>query len=544
MDVVSFKQLRRLRTLGRGPSGAVVWLATDDASGQLVAVKSATGPAAAEQLRREARVLSGFRSAHIVPCLGTAHHAADDEYHLFLEFAPRGSLADEAARNGGRLGERDVRRYAADVAMGLAYLHGESVVHGDVKAANVVLGADGRAKLADFGCARSTSGDVRRRSPMIAGTPAFMAPEVARGEEQGPPADVWALACTVIEMATGAAPWSRGDTGGDVYAAVHKIAYTDAIPEVPAWLSSEAKDFLCICLERDPRRRPNAVELLDHPFIVSADEPAASKQQRWTSPKSTLDMAFWESDEEDEESESAAGRISSLASPGSEFPDWESEEEDDGWIDVHSCECSHGSEAAAAADTVTEASAVFGLRMGEALDAVDVEVGLHVVDVEDAIRYPTTSHGVGIVDDFVKSQQRHSSLGLSGKTRGCLRGDADPGRSLHVRSATARRAPTCGWPPTDASGKLLAVRSPAVVTRHSYGVSIGRGFPSPRTVSCLGPSRAAAGTHGSLPPIRARLYISPTKLPCIGAYLHGWRVAYLYGRSRDVKAVVRASSVV
>ncbi|KAF8676205.1 hypothetical protein HU200_047076 [Digitaria exilis] len=376
MDVVAFKQLRRLRTLGRGASGAVVWLATDDASGQLLAVKSATGPAAAEQLQREARVLSALRSPHIVPCLGAAHHATGEEYHLFLEFAPRGSLADEAARNGGRLEERDIRRYAADVARGLAYLHGELVVHGDVKAANVVL-------------------------------------EVARGEEQGAAADVWALACTVIEMATGAAPWSRDDTAGDVYATVHKIAYTDAVPEVPAWLSSEAKDFLCICLQRHPRRRPNTVELLDHPFIVSADEPAASKQQCWTSPKSTLDMAFWESDEDEEDSESAAGRIGSLASPRSAFPDWESEEEDDGWIDVHSCECSRGSEAPAA-DTVTAASAGFGLRMSEALDAVDVEVGLHVVDVEDAIRYPTTSHGVGVVEDFVKSQQRHSSSSLGG----------------------------------------------------------------------------------------------------------------------------------
>nr|CAB3473993.1 unnamed protein product [Digitaria exilis] len=347
MDVVAFKQLRRLRTLGRGASGAVVWLATDDASGQLLAVKSATGPAAAEQLQREARVLSALRSPHIVPCLGAAHHATGEEYHLFLEFAPRGSLADEAARNGGRLEERDIRRYAADVARGLAYLHGELVVHGDVKAANVVLGDDGRAKLADFGCARSALQCLRQR-PMIAGTPAFMAPEVARGEEQGAAADVWALACTVIEMATGAAPWSRDDTAGDVYATVHKIAYTDAVPEVPAWLSSEAKDFLCICLQRHPRRRPNTVELLDHPFIVSADEPAASKQQCWTSPKSTLDMAFWESDEDEEDSESAAGRIGSLASPRSAFPDWESEEEDDGWIDVHSCECSRGSEAPAA----------------------------------------------------------------------------------------------------------------------------------------------------------------------------------------------------
>ncbi|XP_034594719.1 mitogen-activated protein kinase kinase kinase 18-like [Setaria viridis] len=390
----AFKQLRRLRTLGRGASGAVVWLAADEASGQLLAVKSAAGPGgAAEQLRREGRVLSGLRSPHIVPCLGS-HADATGEYRLFLEFAPLGSLADETVRNGGCLEERDIRRYAADLARGLAYLHGESVVHGDVKAANTVVGGDGRAKLADFGCARAAGCDRP-----IAGTPAFMAPEVARGEEQGPAADVWALACTVIEMATGAAPWSDTE---NVYAAVHKIAYTDAVPELPAWLSYEAKDFLRMCLERNPRHRPTATQLLDHPFIVSA-EPA---KHCWASPTSTLNTAFWESDDdeddEEEASESAAGRISSLASPRSALPDWDSE---DGWIDVHS-ECSlQVSEVPAITVTV---GAGFGLR-SEPLDAA--EVGLHVVDVEDAIRYPT-SH-VGVVD-FVKFQQRHSSLSVGG----------------------------------------------------------------------------------------------------------------------------------
>ncbi|GJM93445.1 hypothetical protein PR202_ga10003 [Eleusine coracana subsp. coracana] len=130
------KQLRRVRTLGSGASGAVVWLASDDASGELLAVKSAGSPVAAEQLAREARVLSGLSSPHVVPCLGV--RAGDGgEYQLFLQFAPGGSLADVAARSGGRLSERETRAYAADVARGLAYLHGLSLVHGDVKARNV-----------------------------------------------------------------------------------------------------------------------------------------------------------------------------------------------------------------------------------------------------------------------------------------------------------------------------------------------------------------------------------------------------------------------
>ncbi|KAF6997226.1 hypothetical protein CFC21_013471 [Triticum aestivum] len=325
------KQWTRVRTLGRGASGAEVFLAADDASGELFAVKSAAGAACAAALRREQRLMSGLRSPRVVSCIG-GRGARDGSYQLFLEFAPGGSLADRVASNAG-LEERAVRGYAADVAAGLAYLHGTGMVHGDVKARNVVIGADGRAKLADFGCAReaSTSG------PIIGGTPAFMAPEVARGEEQGPAADVWALGCMVVEMATGHAPWSGMD--GDALAALHRIGYTEAVPEVPQWLSAEAKDFLRGCLVRQASDRCTAAQLLEHPFlasavIVDAKPQAVESKSKWVSPKSTLDAAFWESesDTDDAEHESTAERrMRALACPASALPDWDS---DEGWIDV------------------------------------------------------------------------------------------------------------------------------------------------------------------------------------------------------------------
>jgi serine/threonine protein kinase len=260
-----------------------------------------------------------------VRCVGGGHR--EGSYHLFLELAPGGSLADEVARNGGRLEEPAIRAYAADVLRGLAYVHGKSLVHGDVKSRNIVIGADGRAKLADFGCARM-AGSGRS----IGGTPAFMAPEVSREEEQGPAADVWALGCTVVEMATGRAPWTNVDS---VLAAVHLIGYTDAVPEAPAWLSPEAKDFLAACFARDARHRGTAAELLEHPFLALSQ--AGEAKARWVSPKSTLDAAFWESesdeevDQEEEVSGNAAERIKSLSCSVSALPDWDS---DEGWIDV------------------------------------------------------------------------------------------------------------------------------------------------------------------------------------------------------------------
>ncbi|CAL4909383.1 unnamed protein product [Urochloa decumbens] len=348
---ISGRRLTRLRTLGRGASGAVVSLfaAGEEEEGELlVAIKSAGGAAAgAAQLRREAGIMASLRrSPHVLPCLGFRAAAGDEtEFQLLLEFAPGGSLADEVARNGGRgLPEPAVRAYAADVARGIACLHHgeeEPVVHGDVKPRNVVIGADGRAMLADFGCARRAGS----KGP-IGGTPAFMAPEVARGEEQGPAADVWALGCTVIEMATGRAPWS-GTGVDDVVALVRLVGYTDAVPEPPAWMSAEAKDFLGKCLRRDAGERWTAAQLLEHPFLASADGKAEEDAKpKWVSPKSTLDAAFWESDaddEDDEVPETATDRIRALAGPCSALPDWES---DGDWIEVCGG-CSEVSDAAA-----------------------------------------------------------------------------------------------------------------------------------------------------------------------------------------------------
>ncbi|KAK1699086.1 hypothetical protein QYE76_015783 [Lolium multiflorum] len=331
MPVPVSKQWTRVRTLGRGASGAEVFLAADDASGDLFAVKSASASGAAA-LRREQAVMAGLHSPHVVSCVG-GRAGRDGSYQLFLEYAPGGSLADKVAKSGG-LDEITVRAYAADVARGLAYLHGESMVHGDVKARNVVLDANGRAKLADFGCARKACSGAK----IVGGTPAFMAPEVARGEEQGPAADVWALGCTVVEMATGRAPWSC--MVGDALAAMHRIAYTDAVPEVPQWLSAEAKDFLVMCLVRQASDRCTAAELLGHPFLacsVALDTKLEEDvKNKWVSPKSTLDAAFWESESDTDEAEeelspSSAERIKALACTASALPDWES---DEGWIDV------------------------------------------------------------------------------------------------------------------------------------------------------------------------------------------------------------------
>uniref|UniRef100_A0A0D3ESX2 Protein kinase domain-containing protein n=1 Tax=Oryza barthii TaxID=65489 RepID=A0A0D3ESX2_9ORYZ len=221
----------------------------------------------------------------------------------------------------------------------------------------------------------------------IGGTPAFMAPEVARGEEQEPAADVWALGCTVIEMATGRAPWSDME---DILSAVRRIGYTDAVPEVPEWLSAEAKDFLARCFARNPRERWTSSQLLEHPFLASAgcSVKTGEAAPQWVSPKSTLDAAFWESDTDDEEDDmpaSPAERIKALACPCSALPDWDS---DEGWIQV----LNESSEACDTAVAKVEAEGK-GRVLIEALETINESSGgdAECVDPECTVRLITVA---------------------------------------------------------------------------------------------------------------------------------------------------------
>ncbi|KAL2473053.1 mitogen-activated protein kinase kinase kinase 15 [Forsythia ovata] len=328
--------------IGRG-SSATVSVATTS-SGEIFAVKS-TDLSSSSFLQREKLIISQLSSPHVIRCLGSDITCQENKpiYNLFLEYIPGGALSDQIRKQGGSLDESIIQFYAHQMVRGLNYLHLNGVVHGDIKGQNILIGEDG-LKIADFGCAKLIQEVDDAGQSTFSGTPVYMAPEVARGEEQGFPADIWALGCTVIEMATGCSPWREIH---DPVSALYKIGHSGDVPEFPSCLSNKAKEFLSKCLIRDAKIRWTAEQLLEHSFFHGLEDNCG-KVRVFTrkSPTSVLDQGFWDSMEAPEYSspnptviasstDSPADRVSRLISdslsPNSNLPNW-AEEQD--WVTV------------------------------------------------------------------------------------------------------------------------------------------------------------------------------------------------------------------
>jgi len=145
----------------------------------------------------------------------------------------------------------------AEVAEALAHAHERGVVHRDVKAANVLLGLDGEARLADFGIARLLEDEAQRLTDTgtIAGTLRYLAPEQLRGEPAGPPADVYAVGVLLTEMVSGQPP----------YQVSSPVALAEAQRTPPMMIEGAPPSLSAIMrptLDPDPARRPSSAGAL------------------------------------------------------------------------------------------------------------------------------------------------------------------------------------------------------------------------------------------------------------------------------------------
>ncbi len=251
------RQVGRYQLLGRlGAGGMGEVFLGQSPGGRLVAVKLIRSELAADRefrvrFAREvaaARHVSGMFTAPVVDADLDAPRP-----WLVTAYVPGPSLA-EAVDSQGPLPLGSVLTLAAGLAEGLEAIHAEGMVHRDLKPSNVLLASDG-PRIIDFGISRAADATALTRANIFVGSPGYMSPEQALGEEVGPASDIFSLGAVLTFAAAGASPFGDGTVTTLLYRVAHDRPDTERLP-------GQLRPLVERCLAKDPRMRPTPDQLL------------------------------------------------------------------------------------------------------------------------------------------------------------------------------------------------------------------------------------------------------------------------------------------
>ncbi|MDL4777476.1 serine/threonine-protein kinase [Actinomadura xylanilytica] len=258
---------RLIARLGRGGMGTV--FLGEDGSGRRVAVKVINRELAGEtafldRFRQEVTAARQVRRFCTAPVIDAELDRQPP--YVVTEYIEGPSLEHAVAERGPLPGS-DLEGLAVGVATALAAIHAAGIVHRDLKPANVLLSATG-PRVIDFGIARALdAADGPTRTGQFIGTPAYIAPEILRGEPVTAASDVFSWGCVVAYAGTGSAPF----TGVTVPEIFYRVAHGDPVLD---GLDAGLRDIVAAALDKDPRNRPSNQELLSRLVGHARPDPA------------------------------------------------------------------------------------------------------------------------------------------------------------------------------------------------------------------------------------------------------------------------------
>ncbi|MFD1722096.1 serine/threonine-protein kinase [Amnibacterium endophyticum] len=251
---------RLQRLIAAGGMG-LVWQADDEVLRRTVAVKQlripvGAAPEAAElaeqRALREARITARLHHPNAVPVFDVVEH--DGAPHIVMQYVPSEPLS-AVLRREGALPVAEVARIGAEVAAALQAAHGLGIVHRDVKPANILIAQPGGvAMLTDFGISHAADDGAITATGLLSGTPAYLAPEVALGEDSTTASDVYSLGSTLYAAVEGRPPFGQD---ANAVALLHRVA-AGAFPAPER--SGPLGPLLMRLMDPDPAERPSMAE--------------------------------------------------------------------------------------------------------------------------------------------------------------------------------------------------------------------------------------------------------------------------------------------
>ncbi|MBI3801683.1 MAG: protein kinase [Deltaproteobacteria bacterium] len=264
-------EFRLVKRLGNGTFGEA-WLAENEIAvgndpKQVVLKISLRDD---EDLLSDASALAVLDHPHIVK-LYRPGRTQDGSIFLVMEYMPGGDLATQL-RAKSKFSEEEAVPIVSQVLQAVEYLHSKGCLHSDIKPHNILLDADGKIKLSDFGLARFMGNKSHITAP--GGAPAYMAPETWKNEAR-PASDLWSVGIVLHELLTGVCPFQAQTVEGLMYRILQEP------PVLSPDLSEEMREFLLVALEKDAKHRYASASVMREALeaaYLSTDLSAAWKK--------------------------------------------------------------------------------------------------------------------------------------------------------------------------------------------------------------------------------------------------------------------------